>query len=229
MKLKKAVVILPCLNEERTVGKVIGKLRNVSNKLKIKFIIIAIDDFSDDNTVKILNKKADKVISLEKRKSLAKVIKIGLKESLKYKPGIIIHIDADDQYNPFELTRLINPIRTGEADFVIGNRNIWKLKHMSLVKKIGNVFFSKLVSFITKKNIKDAQSGFRVMSYNVAKKLEIKSSYTYTQEELIKVLRLGYKIKQIKVSFRARKFGKSRLIRTPFIYGIRVLLDLMRI
>ena len=139
MKLKKAAVILPCLNEERTVGKVIEKLRNVSNKLKIKFIIITIDDDSVDNTVQILNKKADKVILLNKRKSLAEVIRIGLKESLRYKPDLIIHIDADDQYNPYELPRLINPIINERADFVIGNRNIWKLKHMSFIKKIGNI------------------------------------------------------------------------------------------
>jgi glycosyltransferase involved in cell wall biosynthesis len=229
MKIKKAVIILPCLDEENTVGEVIEKLRRISKKSKVKFIIIAVDDASIDITLKILERRADKIISLKKRKSLAEVIRIGLRTSLKYNPDVIVHIDADGQYDPAELPKLFDPIKKDDADFVIGNRDIWKLKHMPFLKKIGNSFFTKLVSIIIKEKLTDAQSGFRVIRGDAAKNIKLVSNYTYTQEEIIRGKKLGYRIKEIPIKFKERAYGRSRLIRSPFEYGIYVLFDIIKI
>ncbi len=229
MKIKKAVVIIPCLNEEKTVGKVINKLRIVSKNLKIKFIIIAIDDASGDNTINVLNKKADNVISFKKRKRLVEVIKKGLKEAIKHKPDVIVHIDADNQYDALELPKLFSVIENDEADFVMGDRDVLSLDHMPIIKKIGNLFFTFLVSIVTKKKLRDAQTGFRVMKYEVASKMNLISYYTYTQEEIIRVKQMRYRIKEVKVKFRKRVYGRSKVVRTPLTYGIYVLKDIIKI
>ncbi|MBN2367521.1 glycosyltransferase family 2 protein [Candidatus Woesearchaeota archaeon] len=229
MKIKKVAVVLPCLNEEKTVSDVIDKIKDVSKKLKINFIIVAVDDASDDNTLKILKKKIKTVVSLKERVSLAEVIRQGLKEALKHKPDIVIHIDADGQYNPKEIPKLISPIYKNQADFVLGTRDIWALDHMPFKKKFGNSFFSFLMSLMLKRRITDAQTGFRAMSYEAAKDLILIASYTYTQEELIRISKKGYKIKEVPISFRKRKHGRSRLVLSSFRYGLFVLKDLIKI
>ncbi len=225
----KAIVIIPCLNEEKTIKKVIDKLRKVSKNSKINFKIIGVDDASNDNTLTILKKNADVVVQLKKRVPLVEVIKTGLKEALKHKADLLIHIDADEQYNAYQVLKLIEPISKKEADFVIGVRNVWKHKHMPFYKKIGNSFFTKLVSFLLDYNLKDAQSGFRVMKYDIIKHINLISKHTYTQEELIQVIKKGYKIKQIPINFNERKYGDSRLIKNPFEYAFRVFFDIIKI
>ena len=225
----KSVVILPCLNEEKTLEKVINELRKVGSRLKLELIIIGIDDASEDNSLHILNKNCEKVISFKKKVSLAEVIRSGLKEAIKFKPGIIIHIDTDNQYKPSELAKLIKPIKLKQANLVIGYRKVWQENHIPILKKIGNTFFTRLVSIIIKEKVHDAQSGFRVLDYEFANNLKLTSKHTYTQEEIIRAKQLGYKIKQIPISFKDRKHGESRLINNIFNYGFNVVIDLIRI
>lgn len=221
----KGVVILPCKNEIQTVADVINSLR----KTNLDLFILGIDDFSDDGTNEKLLKYSDKVISLKQHVSLAEVIRIGLRYAIKMKPDIIIHIDVDGQYDPADLKRLVKPILEDKADLVIGDRKVSGLGHMPFSKRIGNIFFSWLVSLIVKKRLNDTQSGFRVMRYSVAEKLNLVSSFTYTQEEIIKASKYGFRIQEVHITFCKRKNGDSRLIKNPLEYGIRVLFDIARI
>ena len=180
----KAIAILPCYNEQDSVGNVIDSLRKTAKDIKLDLKIIAIDDASNDNTLNVLKKKkVNTIIGLDRKVSLAGLIRIGLKELDKHNPDYVIHIDSDGQYDPTELPRLIKAIK--HCDMVIGNRQFLSLKHMPLIKKIGNLFFSSIVSMIVRQRIEDSQSGFRLLKYDVAKELKLKSKYTYTQEEII--------------------------------------------
>ena len=222
----KAIVILPCCNEQDSVGKVIDSLRKTAKEIKLDLKIIAIDDASKDNTLDVLKKKKiNTLIGLDKKISLAGLIRIGLKVLNKHKADYVIHIDSDGQYDASELPQLIKAIK--HHGMVIGNRQYVKLKHMPLIKKFGNLFFSAIVSTIIGQRIEDSQSGFRLLTYDVAKKLKLKSKYTYTQEEIIQVKKLNYKIKQVPITFRKRKYGKSKLIKNPFEYGYKVMLDIL--
>ena len=229
MKINSAAVILPCLNEERTVEQVILRVREFFKKEKIRVNVVAIDDCSSDGTLDILKRKADVVYSFNKRKSLAKVIRKGIEISIKLEPDVIIHIDADAQYDPMDINNILQPIIKDNCDFVLGTRNVWDAKDMPLIKKVGNQFFTGLISFLLRRKFKDTQTGFRAMKVNIAKNLNIISRHTYTQEEIIRVHRLNHKICEVPINFRKRAFGKSRLIRHPMIYGANVFIDIIRI
>jgi len=229
MNIKKAVVILPCLNEERTVGEVIKKLKKVSESLNIKIIILGVDDHSDDLTYEILKNNSNKSIRFKKRVSLSKVVKKGIEESLKYNSDIIIHIDSDGQYDPLQLPKLIKEMERKKLDMIIGVRDIKNLKHMSKMKKIGNQVFSKLVSILINQKLKDTQSGFRIIKSEILKDIKIISTYTYTQEEIMRAKKLGAKIGEVSIKFSKRKHGKSRLIRHEFIYGVRAFIDIIKV
>ena len=219
----KIVVLLPTLNEENTIGSVIDGIKET-----VDCRIIVVDDASTDSTRKVVLSKKVKLISLKEQVSLSKVFSRGLKEALKLKPDIIVHIDADGQYSPREIPKLIEPIKNSQADLVLGSRFSGKIEKMSFVKYVGNLFFSALVSLILGEKISDAQTGFRAFTYDLAKNLRISSNYTYTQEMVIRAKRGGYRIKEVPVFFARRRYGESRLINNPLKYGIRALLDIFR-
>jgi glycosyltransferase involved in cell wall biosynthesis len=218
----KVVVILPCLDEEKSVGKIIKEIKKCNKRV----FIIAINDASTDNTSKQL-KFADKVISLKKRISLSHVIRIGLANSLKEKADIIVHIDGDGQHDPRQLNRLLQPIIRNKADLVIGSRFMSENK-MPLFLNIGNKYFTAIVNFITGLKLTDSQSGFRAIRSSVIRKIKIKSNYTYTQEEIIKTSRLGFKIKEVSVFVKDRSYGKSKVTNNLLKYFILTHIDILR-
>jgi hypothetical protein len=224
MRIKKAVVILPCLNEEKTVNIVIKKLREVEKKSKIKFIIIAINDASTDSTKNKIN-NADIKIHLEKKVCLSEIMRIGLKKTKEIKPDIVIHIDADLQHNPDDVIKLLKKIdeKTG---IVIGTR-FNNSNHFKIEKTISNHFFTSIINIITGLNLNDTQSGFRILNYDFIKKINLISSYTYTHEEIMLAKKLGYKIKEVPIKVNKRKYGNSRL--NYIKYLIISLYDIIRI
>ncbi|MEK6916201.1 MAG: glycosyltransferase family 2 protein [Nanoarchaeota archaeon] len=223
----RAVVIIPCLNEEKTVGKVIANVRKVFKRLKIESIIISIDDASSDDSIKQMQ-GSNEIVNLKNKVKLAEVIRIGLKHAARYNPDIIVHIDADGQHNPEDLIKLVKPILRDKADFVIGSRFL-KKNNMNIERKIGNVFFTSIVNLITGLKLTDTQSGFRVINYDCIKRIKLTSKYTYTQEEIIRTSNFGYRIKEVPINLRKRKYGKSKVITSPIKYGVLVLLDIVKI
>lgn len=136
----KLIVIIPAHNEEKTIAKVIREIpRNIAGVEKTEVLVI--DDGSTDNTAKTAKEAgADRVISNFSNRGLAYSFKMGLEEALKNGADIIVNTDVDFQYNQTEIPKLIQPILRGEAEMVIGNRQIRNLAHMPLAKKCGNIF-----------------------------------------------------------------------------------------
>ncbi|MEM2174981.1 MAG: glycosyltransferase family 2 protein, partial [Candidatus Micrarchaeia archaeon] len=143
----KLIVIIPAFNEEKTIAKVIQEIPKEIGSLK-EVKILVIDDGSTDKTAEIAKRAGADYILVHKRNlGLAKTFKDGLDFALAIGADIIVNIDADAQYNAKEIPKLIEPILKGEADIVLGNRQIDKLDHMPRGKKIGN----KIATWVTRK------------------------------------------------------------------------------
>jgi glycosyltransferase involved in cell wall biosynthesis len=151
---------------------------------------------------------------------LAVSFRDGLDAALEDGADVVVNIDADLQYNPKEIPKLIKAIMEGEADLVLTDRDVWKLPHMPLGKKIGNKIASWIVRLLTGFPVKDAQSGFRAFSREAALNLNILSDYTYVQETIIQAVFKKMKIVQVPCEFRARE-GRSRLISNIWSYAKR--------
>jgi len=106
------------------------------------------------------------------------------------------------------------------ADIVLGDRQVKKLDHMPLQKRIGNQMISKVVSRMVGQKINDGQTGFRAFNKNALNKLHIFSGYTYTQETLLQAKYKGLKLVEIPVTFR-RRADESRLISNIFTYAFK--------
>ena len=219
------VITIPAYNEEKSIGKVIDDIKKTMSSKRYKILVV--NDGSIDNTANIAKEHGAHVYSHQKNQGLAQSFKTEMIESLKLNPDVIIHTDADGQYLASDIPKLLNEIENG-YDLVLGSRFKGKIESMPLIKRIGNKLFSKTISHITNLKISDAQTGFRAFKKEVAEKIKIISTYTYTQEQIIKAVKQNFKIKEVPVYF-AKREGHSKLIKNPFNYAVRVWINLFRI
>ncbi len=223
----KIVMTIPAYNEEKTIGRLVSEIKKIVNKERYDYKILVVDDGSKDKTAEIAKKAGAIVYSHPKNYGLAETFKTEIAKSLSLKPDVIVHIDADFQYQAKEIPKLIEEIRNG-YDLVLGSRFKGKIEEMPFIKKLGNIAFSKVVSQITSLQISDAQTGFRAFTKEVAERIPITSNHTYTQEQIIRAVKLKYKIKEVPIYF-AKRYGKSRLITSTLGYAIRAWINIIRI
>ncbi len=223
----KAVITMPAYNEEKTIGRVLKAIKDTMDKTDYSYKLLVVDDCSSDNTAKIARKAGAVVYSHPKNYGLAETFKTEISKSLELKPDVIVHIDADFQYQPREIPKLLDEIKKG-YDLVLGSRFKGKIEEMPLIKRLGNIAFSRVVSQIAGLQISDAQTGFRAFKRKVAEKISITSNHTYTQEQIIRAVREKFRLKEVPVYF-AKRNGKSRLIGNPFGYAVRAFINLIRV
>ena len=222
----KIVVCIPAKDEEKSIGKVIIDIKYAFLNYHDDYEIIVLNDGSKDNTAEEARKHGAIVYSHQVNKGLAKTFNSEIKYSLKHQADIIVHTDADGQYLAGEIPLLIDKIKEG-YDLVLGSRFLGTIEEMPWLKRFGNKAFSRVVSHLTKLKITDSQSGFRAFTKKVAEDIKITSSFSYTQEQVIKASK-NFWITEVPVTFRKRD-GKSRLMKNPFDYAIKAWINLLRL
>lgn len=225
---KKVIIIIPAYNEERNISWVLKKIPNL---LDYTFETIVINDGSEDNTALLAAKRGVIVINNNKNIGLGQTIRKGLVEALKRDADIIVNMDADGQYDPEEIKKLIKPferVERARIDLVLGARLQNIEFKFGLLKSFGNKIISFLISlFISRKSIiSDTQTGFRAISKDLVEVLvkKLKGKYTYTQEMIIHAKLNNFRISEVPIHFYQRRSGKSRLIRNPFIYLFKIVI-----
>jgi len=228
MKIKKVLITIPAYNEEKTLGFLLQDIKNVMNRTKYNYSILVVDDGSRDQTRRVAQNHSAKVISHQRNLGLAEAFRTEMRESFKLNSDVIVHIDADNQYHASDIPSLIREVENG-YDLVLGSRFRGTIEHMPWLKRLGNKAFSRVISNITGLRITDAQTGFRAFTKEVAK-IQMSSTHTYTQEQIIRAEREKFRIKEVPVDF-ARRGGntKSRLISNPFEYAMKAWLNILRI
>ena len=222
----KLVVIIPAYNEEASLREVISNIKNVMDKTNYDYIIQVLDDGSKDRTVEIAKEVGAKIYSNRRNLGLAKTFQEELRYAIENKADIIVHTDADGQYDPSHIPELIKKIEEG-YDLVLGSRFGKKIKHMPFMKRIGNKAFSKVISSLTGIDITDSTTGYRAFTKEVAEEIEFINTFTYTQEQIIKAAKEKFRITEIFV--RTRKTRESRLFKNPFEYALKAWINILRI
>lgn len=208
----KVVVLIPALNESQTISRVI---KDVPHRLAgIDAIeIVVINDGSTDATDRVAKTAgATIVINHASVQGLALSFKVGIAEAIKRNASIIVTTDADNQYDSSEIPKLIQPLLNQQADMVIGNRQVFRLPHMPLNKKWGNIIGTWLLGLLIREKVADASSGFRAFTRECALSFHIKSTHTYTHETIIRAHQNNLRVLYVPITFRERTSGDSRLI-----------------
>jgi glycosyltransferase involved in cell wall biosynthesis len=215
MRLKKKLFIqIPCLNEEATISQVVRDIpKRKLQSLGLSVKVLLIDDNSSDQTIEhALKAGVDFIIKHKKTLGLAISFKDGLEFCLKKGADIIVNTDGDNQYNQNEILKLVTPIVLENADLVVGDRQVKKLKFMPRNKKAGNLIGSFLIRLLTGEKIYDASCGLRAFNADLAKRYNLQSNHTYTHETIIQASNMGGVILSVPVEFKKRVDSDSRLI-----------------
>ena len=218
----KTLAIIPAYDEESTIGNVIKGTSQFVDE------VLVINDGSTDRTIEVAMDAGAVVIDNIVNRGLGRTIQRGYNEAIKRGADIVVQIDADGQYDPAEIPKLIQPILDNKADMVLGSR-LENLKYeMPWLKKNGNKAFSWLLRLLTGIHIKDGQTGFRAIRKEVLETVKLRGNFTYTQEMIIKTSKEGWRIANVAINFHQRSSGESRLISTPLSYAWRAGIIIIR-
>ena len=224
--VKKILITIPAYNEAKNLGPVLEKIKEVMSNFDYQYEIAVINDGSRDKTAEIARNAGVHVISHPRNYGLAEAFRTEMQNAINSEADIIVHTDADGQYIAEEIPLLIKEIENG-YDLVLGSRFRGRIESMPIIKKMGNIAFSKVLTSITGLRISDGQTGFRAFTQEVAK-LPLKSTHTYTQEQIIRSAKEKMRIKEIPIHFMKRE-GKSKLIKNPFEYAAKAWINILRV
>ncbi|HEY4720620.1 MAG TPA: glycosyltransferase family 2 protein, partial [Anaerolineae bacterium] len=195
----KLIVQIPAYNEEATIAQVI---RDVPRTLPgfDAIEVLVIDDGSVDRTVAEAQAAgADHIVSLGHNRGLALAFQTGLDACLRQGANVIVNTDGDHQYPGEFIGALVQPILDGQADLVIGDRQVDQIAHFSARKRLMERFGSWIVRMASGINVPDAPSGFRAYSREAALRLFVTSDFSYTLDNLIQAGKRGLKVSHVPI------------------------------
>ncbi len=196
----KLIIQIPCLNEAETLPATLADLPTSLPGIDLIETLV-IDDGSRDNTAAVARAHgAHHVIRFRRNKGLAAAFMAGIDASLKAGADIIVNTDADNQYSGRDIERLLGPLLSGEADVVIGDRNIRDLAHMSWAKKVLQRLGSWTVRQVSNTKVPDTTSGFRGYTREAALRMNIVSEFSYTLESIIQAGKKKMAIAHVEIS-----------------------------
>ncbi|MEC7640694.1 MAG: glycosyltransferase family 2 protein [Nitrospinota bacterium] len=224
----KLIIQIPCLNEEETLPVTLKDLpKSIDGVDTIEVLVI--DDGSTDRTLEVAREhQVNHVLQLTNNKGLAKAFLFGINHALKLGADIIVNTDADNQYDGSDIEKLIQPIIQGQADIVVGDRQVETIKHFSRFKIFLQKFGSWVVRQFSGTDIPDATSGFRAYSREAALQLNVVSSFTYTIETIISAGRKNLAITHTPVKTN-KKLRESRLFPNIRAYVRRSIITMLKI
>ena len=181
----KLVIQIPAFNEETMLGKAVASInRRVPGFSEVAVLVV--DDGSTDRTADVAREsRVDRVVRLPAHRGLAAAFSTGLEEALAMGADVIVNFDADLQYDAADIPALVAPILAGQADLVIGDRGPGSLEHFSPGKRLLQRLGSWVVRQASGLEVADAASGFRALSREAARRMNVFSRMTYSLETLI--------------------------------------------
>lgn len=224
----KLIIQIPCFNEEETLPITLKALpREIDGVDIVEWLVI--NDGSTDRTVEVsMAHGVDHIVSHPKNMGLAKAFMTGLHACLEHGADIIVNTDADNQYCADCIPDLICPIIEGKAEIVIGARPINEIDDFSKTKKIFQKLGSLTVRLASGTDIPDAPSGFRAITRDVARKLNVFNNHTYTLETIIQAGQKDIPISWVPIKTN-RYLRPSRLVKSIPSYIRRSIFTILRI
>lgn len=221
-------VQLTCLNDARSLASVIRDIpRQIEHVNEVKVLVIDAGN-SDSRTETAYSAGADYVVSLPYTPGPARAFSLGINCCLELGADIIVNTDGDGRYDGKDIPELIRPILQGEADIVIGNRQIGQLAHFSSMRKTLRRLGSRTLSVLSDTYTPDATSDFRAYSREAALRLNVFSKFTYTLETLIQAGKNDMVVTHVPVQTKGPA-QNARLSSTLTVYLKRSISTMLRI
>jgi len=206
----KLIVNLPVFNEEKHLAESVKRIResfqanfySETGKVITEKFIQIVDDGSSDNSLQIAKEVGvDIIVSYKPNRRLAYAFKRAVESALENGADLMVNIDADLQFNPYDIPKLLEPILSGRSDMVIANRFGEKeAKNIPWIRKNLNKLAAKIIGFFLGYKTNDLTCGFRAHNREAMLKLNLTNiHFTYTQETIIDAIGKNLKLAWIPV------------------------------
>jgi glycosyltransferase involved in cell wall biosynthesis len=204
-------VIVPVFNERTTVAEVIRRIRAV--ELPVDVEVVVVDDGSSDGTDKVLTALGDSTVRvITHRENLGKgaAIRTGL---TAIRGDLVLVQDADLEYDPQDVAKLLDPILRGKASVVYGSRFTGERKNMMPLHWIGNRFLSLVTNVLYSSTLSDMETCYKLFDRRVLEGITIESDkFDFEPEITAKVLRRGHRIYEVPISYAGREADEGKKI-----------------
>lgn len=211
----KLVVMIPCLNEEKTLPLVMSTMPNQIDGID-EIEIVLIDDGSTDKTVEVAKELGiQQFVFHPGNRGLAHSLRDGIQKALELGADILVLTDGDNQYPQERIPDLIKPILDGKADIVIADRQVHKIEHFTVTKKFLQKFGTFVMNTAAGTKIPDGTSGFRAYSKEAAIKFNLVGRFNFAMETTIQAANKRLAIATIPIDTNP-KTRESRLFKSSW-------------
>jgi glycosyltransferase involved in cell wall biosynthesis len=210
----KLSILIPCFNERKTIEEILLRVEACAYQPKE---IVIIDDYSTDGTRDILRNRpaqdSEQIIFHEKNQGKGAALKAGIAAATG---DIIIIQDADLEYDPNDIPRIIQPIVAGRADIVYGSRFIGGEAHRVLYfwHRIGNGLLTLLSNMMTDLNLSDMETCYKAFRSEIIKKIKLEEMrFGFEPEITAKISKLpNIRVFEIGISYHGRTYSEGKKI-----------------
>jgi glycosyltransferase involved in cell wall biosynthesis len=217
--LPEVAIVIAAYNEAGAIGPVIEALPRQVCGLKTETIVVA--DGCADGTAKEATTAGAMVADVPVNRGQGAALRLGYRLAREGGARYIVTTDADGQYNPAEIERMLAPIVAGEADFVTGSRRLGSQETNDLIRSAGVRFFALSLSLLTGQRISDTTFGLRAMRAEVTGVVRLEQPQYQASELLIGVITHGYKVAEVPATIHRRRVGESKKGQNP-LYGLHI-------
>ncbi len=202
------VVIIPAYDEVASVGQIVSRVpRAVAGR---RVDVLVIDDGSTDGSAAAAALAGATVLSQPRNLGLGAAVRRGLAEASAREPAAVVYLDADGEYFPEDIPRVVAPVLDGSADYVVGSRFSGDIRRMLAHRRAGNRALTWWVRWMARRpDLTDGQSGFRAFSPAAAADGEIAHDYNYAQVLTLDLLAKGYGYVEVPITYAFRESGTS--------------------
>jgi glycosyltransferase involved in cell wall biosynthesis len=220
-------VIVPVFNERNTVAEIVRRMRAVTLPAELELEVVVVDDGSSDGTDKVLAALEDstvRVITHRGNKGKGAAISTGLGN---VRGDLVLVQDADLEYDPDDWPRLLDPILKGKAQVVYGSRFTGERKNMFPSHWLGNRLLTLATNVLYRSTLSDMETCYKLFDRRVLIGITIRSErFDFEPEITAKVLRRGYRIYEVPISYAGREISEGKKI--SWRDGIGALVALVR-
>ena len=202
------LIIIPAYNEGERISTVVNQVR----KTHPVYDVVVINDGSKDNTAQAAREAGALVVPHPFNLGYGVAIQTGYKYALAKNYDFAVQMDADGQHDPAFIPQLLEPVIRGKTDFALGSRFLEAESYApSLARRVGMLFFRRLISILIKTRITDSTSGYQAFNRKVIRYFttEVFPCDYPDADVLLTLNRAGFRIMEVPVRMHASVSGKS--------------------
>jgi glycosyltransferase involved in cell wall biosynthesis len=213
-------IVIPAYNEEPTVADVVGEIPRTAAGLKTE-VIVVVDGAKDATAARAAGAGA-LVCDVPANRGQGAALRLGYWLARARGARVIATIDADGQYEPEEIARVVQPILDGKADFVSGSRRLGAELTTDRVRHLGVLVFGALISVLVRHRVTDPACGIRAMRSEVTAAVRLEQPQYQASELMISAALHGFRLGEVPTTMRDRGAHATATKKGGnFGYGVR--------